>query len=170
MGRKSCNSMRPKELKLFMDIAKRVAEMSYAKRKQVGAVAVKDGNILSISWNGTPAGTDNCCERIEYYDEIQGYHDDEIQINYPYANEHGFYKLVTKDIVIHAESNCLIKCAKEGRSTLGATLFLTLSPCISCAKMILQAGIKEVFYDEEYRDKTGIDFLNNHGIICIPIN
>lgn len=162
--------MKHRELILYKDIALRVAEMSYATRRKVGAVLIKDGNILSFGWNGTPSGVDNNCERKDYYHFSQEYHDDEIQAVYPHANEHGYYQLVTLDTVLHAELNCILKCAKEGRSTKDATLILTLSPCLHCAKLVLQSGVKEVFYVKEYRDTTGINFLNQNNVICLPIN
>jgi dCMP deaminase len=120
-----------KKLELYLDLAKRVAEESYCKRLKVGAIIVKDGNIISFGYNGTPAGVDNCCER------------------------HG----VTVAEVIHAEMNAILKAAKTGHSVDGASLYLTLSPCVECAKLILQSGIKRVVYLDQYRKTEGIDFL-----------
>lgn len=118
---------------LVTDISKR----SYSKRKQVGALAVRDNDIIAYGFNGTPKGFDNCCE-----DENN----------------------VTKPEVLHAELNLICKCAKSGKSLDGASLYITLSPCIDCAKLIVQCGIKEVFYIEEYRNIEGIEFLKKNNI------
>lgn len=121
----------------YSEIVKVISKRSYSKRKQVGAIAVKDNNIIAFSFNGTPAGMDNCCEDINN---------------------------ITKPEVLHAELNLICKCAKAGISIDNATMYITLSPCIECAKLILQCGIKEVFYIEEYRDVSGIIFLQNNNI------
>jgi dCMP deaminase len=120
--------------------------LSTAKRKQVGAVVVKDDRIISIGYNGMPSGWDNNCE-----DEIS------------YPDAHGV-TLKTKPEVLHAEMNSLSKLAKSTESGDGASMFITCAPCIECAKMIFQSGIKEVFYGEDYRDDVGILFLNKCGI------
>jgi dCMP deaminase len=125
----------PKQKKLdkvFINIAKEVSTLSYCVRSKVGAVIVIDGNIVSFGFNGSPKGMNNCCE-------------DENNVTFPY--------------VIHAESNAIIKAAKSGMSMKGGTLYLTLSPCLDCSKLILQSEIKRVVYLEEYRDKSGIEFL-----------
>jgi dCMP deaminase len=137
-------TMTPKENRyhtFYMDVAKRAAEMSYAEKRKVGAVIVKEGNILSYGWNGTPSGFDNCCEDT--------------------LND-GTTK--TKATVIHSEMNAILKLAKGTESGKGSSLYCTLSPCMDCAKAIQGSGIKEVFYEQEYRDKSGIDFLNKCGI------
>jgi dCMP deaminase len=129
---------------LYMDIAIRVAAMSQAERLKVGCVLVKDDRIISMSWNGTPNGWDNCCEdRIE--------HDGQTQ-------------LVTKPEVIHAESNCISKLARSRESGLGSTMFVTHAPCMECAKLIYQTGVTSVFYANEYKSRNGIDFLIKCGI------
>jgi len=125
----------PKQKKLdkvFINIAKEVSTLSYCIRSKVGAVIVIDGNIVSFGFNGSPKGMNNCCE-------------DENNVTFPY--------------VIHAESNAVIKAAKSGMSMKDGTLYLTLSPCLDCSKLILQSEIKRVVYLEEYRDKSGIEFL-----------
>lgn len=127
--------------KYFMDIALRTAENSYAVRSKVGAVLVKDNHILATGWNGTPSGMDNCCE---------------------YINGDG--SLTTKENVIHAEANIIYFCAKNGIKTNGTALYITLSPCANCALAIIQAGIEEVFYHEQYRDVTGLKILKDNFI------
>ena len=127
--------------KYFMDIALRTAENSYAVRSKVGAVLVKDNHILATGWNGTPSGMDNCCE---------------------YTNEDG--TLTTKENVIHAEANIIYFCAKNGIQTDNTSLYITLSPCATCALAIIQAGIKEVFFHEKYRDPTGLNILEQNNI------
>ena len=132
--------MKDKFIKLYLNIASEVAKMSYARRLQVGAVIVKEDRIISMGYNGTPSGWDNNCE-----DEI--YDADVI-------------KLKTKPEVLHAEMNALMKLAKMG-GTGGdhATMFLTHSPCLECAKGIYQAGIEQVYYRQNYRSNEGIEFL-----------
>jgi dCMP deaminase len=139
---------------LYMDIARRVSDMSYAVRSKVGAVLVRDGNILGYGFNGTPAGEDNCCE-YEHYDMVQ-------RLDKP--TEFVSQGLRTKDNVIHAEQNILFKCLREGKSTLGTSLYITLAPCLHCAKMIYGAGIKNVFYSDVYRESSGIFFLEKHNV------
>lgn len=122
---------------LYMDIAKRIALMSRAQRNKVGALLEKDGRIISMGWNGTPSGFDNVCE-----DENN----------------------VTKPEVIHAEMNAILKLAKSHDSGNGSTMYVTLSPCVQCAKAIIQSGIKRVKYDTPYRDLSGVDLLERAGI------
>jgi len=119
-----------------MDIADRVSQMSYARRLQVGAVIVKEGRIISMGWNGMPSGWDNNCE-ITLADGT----------------------LKSKPQVLHAEMNSLMKLAKSNESGDQASIYVTHSPCIECAKGIHQAGILKVFYNEKYRSDDGIKFL-----------
>ena len=133
--------MKQKWVEAFMDTAERFAQLSSAKRLQVGAVVVKDNRIISIGYNGMPSGWTNECE-----EQVQG-EDDSVY-------------LVTKQEVIHAEANAIIKLARDGDSGLGASLFCTHAPCIHCAKLIHGAGIDTVYYRDSYRDNDGIDFLN----------
>lgn len=121
----------------YMDMAERFAQLSSAKRLQVGAIVVRDNRVISIGYNGMPAGWTNDCE-----DENN----------------------VTKPEVIHAEANAITKLARDGERGLGADLFCTHAPCIHCAKLIYGAGIKKVFYRETYRDTLGVDFLETAGI------
>lgn len=124
--------------KMYMDIALRISEMSYDHRSKVGGLLVKDHNIISFGWNGTPSGFDNTCQ-----------------------DEHG----VTKPEVIHAEQNILAKASRGTQSTIGSTLYVTLSPCWYCAGLIIQSGINEVVYYEKYRKSDAIDFLRKSGVI-----
>jgi dCMP deaminase len=137
--------MKQKWVDAFMDTAERFAQLSSAVRLKVGAVVVKDNRIISIGYNGMPSGWSNECENI-----IQ-HSDDTITT-------------VTKDEVIHAEANAIIKLARDGESGNGASLFCTHAPCIHCAKLIHGAGIKTVYYRESYRDTLGLDFLNKCNI------
>ena len=118
--------------KTFINITKEIATLSYCTRSKVGAVLVKDGNVISFGYNGTPAGMDNGCEEND----------------------------VTKDEVIHAEMNAILKAAKSGNAVDGSTLYLSLSPCQNCCKLIIQSGIKRVVYLEGYRDLKPIEFLS----------
>ena len=123
-----------------MDTAERFAQLSSAKRLQVGAVVVKDNRIISIGYNGMPAGWTNDCE------EVVQLSDDTVELK-------------TKDEVIHAEANAIIKLARDGESGNGSSLFCTHAPCVHCAKLIHGAGISHVYYRHSYRDTIGLDFL-----------
>lgn len=138
--------IKEKYLGAYMKTARVFAELSTARRKQVGAVVVKDDRIISIGYNGMPSGWDNDCE------------------NYFGLDFKGNPTLVTKPEVLHAESNAIAKLAKSTESGDGASMFITCAPCMDCAKMIFQTGIKEVFYAEDYRDDAGISFLNKCGL------
>jgi dCMP deaminase len=116
---------------VFMNVTKEISTMSHCVRFKVGAVLVKDGNIVSFGYNGTPAGMDNGCEKDN----------------------------VTVPHVIHGEVNAILKAAKNGVSVNGGTLYLTLSPCLDCSKLILQSGIKRVVYLTPYRNLEGVEFL-----------
>jgi dCMP deaminase len=128
--------------KAYLRMAHTWAELSHCSRKKVGAIIVKDGMIISDGYNGTPAGFDNCCE-----------------------NENG----ETHWYVLHAEANAILKVAKSTNNALGATLYLTLSPCKDCSKLVLQAGISRVVYMNEYKDTSGVDFLKNAGLEVVKI-
>ena len=121
----------------YMQMASIWASNSYCKRRQVGALLVKDRMIISDGYNGTPSGFENICE-----------------------DENG----VTKPYVLHAEANAISKIAKSGNSAEGATLYVTASPCMECAKLIIQSGIKRVVYRDEYRLTDGIDLLRRAGV------
>ena len=113
------------------------AQNSYCKRRQVGALIVKDRMIISDGFNGTPSGFENVCE-----------------------DENG----VTKPYVLHAEANAISKVARSGNSAEGSTLYITASPCMECSKLIIQAGIKRVVYKDEYRLTDGIELLKRAGV------
>lgn len=123
--------------KAYLRIAKEWSRLSYCKRKQVGAIIVKDRMIISDGYNGTPSGFENCCE-----------------------DENG----LTKWYVLHAEANAILKVAGSTQSCEGATLYITLSPCKECSKLIHQSGIKRVVYHQGYKDESGLDFLRKAGV------
>jgi len=125
----------------FLEMAYVFANLSKAKRRKVGCIIVKDGQVISNGFNGTPSGFDNCCE-----------------IN----NE-------TKPEVLHAESNALMKIARSTNSSIGSTMYLTCSPCFECAKLIIQSGIIRLVYKEDYRKEDGIDLLRLTDIIIEKI-
>lgn len=126
--------------RVHMDTAVLHARLSKARRTQVGACLVTITGTIVPSWNGTPQGTDNNCE----YD-IDGV-------------------LVTKPEVIHAELGCILKCAKEGINTTGASVYVSLSPCLRCSAMLVQAGIKKVYYRNAYRESDGVEYLQTNGV------
>ena len=132
--------------KAHLEVASTYANLSSARRMKVGCVIVKDNRIISIGYNGMPSGWDNDCEVITHTDFT------------------GTIVTKTKPEVLHAESNAIAKLAKSTESGDGASMFITCAPCMDCAKMIFQTGIKEVFYAEDYRDDAGISFLNKCGI------
>jgi dCMP deaminase len=150
-----------------MDMALRVAEMSYAVRKKVGSVLVKDDNIISFGWNGMPAGWDNNCEYKDYdiSRDFNGNYFPYSEKEYPLEDERGRYRLKTNPEVLHSEANTILKIARSTVSSEGATLFTTLAPCSDCAKLIYQSGIKKVYYRDSYREKTGVEFLEKSGVI-----
>ena len=137
--------MKQKWIEAFMDTAERFAQLSSANRLQVGAVVVKDNRIISIGYNGMPSGWTNECEETVHGSDDTVY-------------------LVTKEEVIHAEANAIIKLAKSGDRGDGSTLFCTHAPCIHCAKLIYGAGVTKVYYRDTYRDTKGIDFLEKCNI------
>jgi dCMP deaminase len=126
----------------YLKMAESWSQLSHCHRKKVGAIIVNDGMIISDGYNGTPAGFDNCCE-----------------------NELG----ETNWYVLHAEANAILKVAKSTNNCKGATLYLTLSPCKDCSKLVLQAGITRVVFKDSYKDTAGIDFLKDAGIELIQI-
>lgn len=129
--------------KAYLRMAATWAELSHCERKKVGALIVRDGRIISDGFNGSPAGFDNCCENE--------------------AGETNWY-------VLHAEANAILKVARSTNDCSGSTLYLTLSPCRDCSKLVLQAGIKRVVYINEYKDTTGVDFLRSAGVETIHIS
>jgi dCMP deaminase len=150
--------MKDKFVNLYMDWAKRASELSYARRLKVGAVIVKDDTVISYGYNGMPAGWDNNCEYEIVVAVVDGVPQREIK------------ELKTKPEVLHAESNAIAKLAKSSNSGDCASLFVTHSPCIECAKLILQSGIGRVYYGENYRDDAGIKFLEQSNIQVTKLN
>lgn len=139
--------MKPRFVNFYMNMAQLCASMSRAKRLQVGCVIVKNDNVISHSWNGTPRGWDNVCEQ-----EIP----EEIDLDSRTITP---ARTVTKPEVIHAESNAISKLARGSESGFDATLFVTHAPCMECAKLIYQAGITEVYFANTYRSDAGLKFL-----------
>ena len=134
-----------------MDIAQRTAELSHARRLKVGSIIVKEDRIISIGYNGMPAGWDNNCEH---------------ELHQPV----GRVDLVTKPEVLHAETNAIAKLARSSDSGLDADIFITHAPCLDCAKLIYQSGIRRVYFGQAYRDTSGIEFLKNSDIKVEQIN
>jgi dCMP deaminase len=126
----------------YLDMARIWAQNSYCRRRQVGALVVKEGMIISDGYNGTPSGFENVCE-----------------------DDNG----LTKPYVLHAEANAITKLARSSNNSDGATIYITASPCIECAKLIIQAGIRRVVYGEKYRLTDGIELLERAGIEVIYI-
>lgn len=126
---------------VYMNIAREISTLSYAKRLKVGAILVKNDDIISFGYNGTPHKFDNCCE----IDNI------------------------SKPEVLHAESNAITKIAKSTQSSLDSILYVTTSPCIECSKLIIQSGIKKVYYSNLYRISIGLDLLKKANIQAIKI-
>ena len=141
-----------------MEVAEVYARLSKAKKLKVGAIVVKDNRVISIGYNGTPAGWDNTCE-----DEIAVYEDCYIDNGGP-PMQVGTISLTTRPEVIHAETNAIAKLARSNESGEGATMYITHSPCYDCAKMIHIAGIKKVYFRKHYRSNEGIEFLNKCNI------
>jgi len=121
----------------YIKMASEWSRLSHCERKQVGAIIVKDGMIIADGYNGTPSGFDNCCEN-------------------PDGETHWY--------VLHAEANAILKLARSNNSAEGATLYITLSPCRDCSKLIRQAGIVRVVYRDEYKDTSGLDFLKSANV------
>ena len=158
--------MKDKWMYAYMDIALRIAQLSYAKRAKVGAIIVKDHMILSCGYNGTPAGWDNNCEHKEYClsKDFNGNYFPGTEGEYPLEDRLGRYRLKTKPEVIHAERNALDKLSKTTGGGEGASLFVTHSPCIECAKSIHTAGISMVYYKEPHKASGGLEFLHKSGV------
>jgi dCMP deaminase len=159
--------MKSKFLNLYMDWARRTAQLSYAQRLQVGAVIVKDDSVVSYGYNGMPTGWDNNCEYKEYdlAKDFNGNYFPNSEKDYPYKDDLGRYRLKTRPEVLHAERNALDKLAKKGNvGGENAIMFVTHAPCLECAKSIYSAGIAEVYYDDQYRNEQGIEFLKKCGI------
>lgn len=165
--------MKPKYQQAHMRAAHIYAELSHARRLKVGALIVKDDRIISIGYNGMPSGWDNNCENVEYMEPDAGgwLEPNVIKSQWPLVDEDGSrYKLKTKPEVLHAETNAIAKLARSTESGLAADLFVTHSPCLDCAKLIFQSGIKRVFYACAYRDNAGLDFLKASGVEVLQVD
>jgi dCMP deaminase len=156
--------MKPRLLQAYMKTAETFAELSHARRLHVGAIVVKDDRIISIGYNGMPAGWDNDCEYREYL--YHGHSFGENAADYfDQTDEDGkMYRLKTRPEVLHAETNAIAKLARSNESGLDADLFVTHAPCLDCAKLIYQAGIRRVWFGTSYRDDAGMDFLVHSGV------
>ena len=153
--------MKQKLKQAYMKTAEIFAELIHARRLHVGAIVVKDDRIISIGYNGMPAGWDNNCE----------YEVTEFQTEYGVGSKLvNTGELKTRPEVLHAETNSIAKLAKSNESGLGATMFVTHAPCLDCAKLIYQSGISNVLYRDTYRDTSGITFLEKSGIIVEKLN
>tara|TARA_Y100000592_G_C5442702_1_gene304273 strand:- start:672 stop:1103 length:432 start_codon:yes stop_codon:yes gene_type:complete len=130
--------------KAYLDMAQVWAQLSKAERMKVGCLIVKDGSIISDGYNGTPSGFDNVCE----------YQDPRVS----------FSNRITKPEVLHAESNAITKLAKSTQSSIDSTVYITISPCIDCAKLIIQAGVSRVVFGNVYRNEDGLDLLRRAEI------
>jgi len=159
----------------YMKVAETFAELSSAKRLHVGAIVVKEDRIISIGYNGMPAGWDNNCEDKEYMDQTAGgwLSPEEIKEQWPWSEQQLpktedlpwlRYRLKTKPEVLHAETNAIAKLAKSTESGMGATMFITHAPCLDCAKLIYQSGINSVLYRNSYRSDDGIKFLEKASV------
>ena len=127
---------------MYMSIAETISERSCAIRKKVGAILVKENSIISYGYNGTPSGFDNMCEDKNNKTKLE---------------------------VLHAESNAITKVAQSTYSSKDSTLYVTMSPCVECAKLIIQSGIREVFYKDEYKSLEGLNLLKKASIKCVKI-
>lgn len=150
-----------------MQVAETYAKLSTAKRLQVGAIVVKDDRIISIGYNGMPSGWDNDCEYKQYdlSKDFNGNYFPDAEKEYPFSDEHGRYKLKTRPEVLHAEANAIAKVARSPESAENSVIFITHAPCIECAKLIYQSGVKQVFYRDNYRSDAGTDFLKQAGVV-----
>ena len=149
-----------------MKAAEVYAELSTAKRLQVGCVIVKDNTIIGIGYNGMPSGWDNNCEEIEYVLKEECHYSSEYLIENGFTESaHGWSRLHSKKEVLHAETNAIAKVSRSTNSSESASLFVTHAPCLDCAKIIHQAGIKEVYYRNNYRSVNGIEFLKKCNIV-----
>jgi len=152
----------------FLEMAYVFANLSKAKRRKVGCIIVKDGQVISNGFNGTPSGFNNRCEvKLSTYDERDTYYEKDEWI-YNHLDKK-YTRLQTKPEVLHAESNALMKIARSTNSSIGSTMYLTCSPFFECAKLIIQSGIARLVYKEDYRKEDGIDLLRLTDIIIEKI-
>jgi dCMP deaminase len=148
--------MKQRLIDAYMKTAETFAELSHARRLHVGAIVVKDDRIISIGYNGMPAGWDNNCEdEIGYVLDVD---ENVVEV-----------RLKTKPEVLHAETNAIAKLAKSNESGMGAIMFITHAPCLDCAKLIYQSGIGSVLYRNAYRDTSGVTFLEKSGVTVTQV-
>jgi dCMP deaminase len=141
--------VKQKFIDYYMKVAELTSTLSYAKRLQVGSVIVKGNKILATGYNGMPSGWDNDCETVEI-----------VEIDEKFSKQ-----LVTKQEVLHSETNAIAKVSASTESSEGAAMFCTHAPCINCAKLIYQSGINSLYYRNTYRDTSGIEFLEKSGVV-----
>jgi dCMP deaminase len=156
---------------IYMQTAYQFAKLSYAERRKVGCVIVKDKQLISFGYNGMPHGFENKCEeeQIRSYENPDHAH---VLIDKGYVCDNGCCsKTVTRREVLHAESNAIMKVAKSTMNCDGAELYTTTCPCFDCAKLIIQAGISKVYYCEDYRDMSGVELLEkaNIEVECVTV-
>lgn len=182
--------MKDKFIKFYMDIAQRTAELSNARRLKVGCIIVKNDSIISFGYNGTYTGEDNNCEvetrvddanlynqltkhtnrlnHIDFSTNLPFHYGNNVYLKRVESGEYGettqFYRLDTKPNVYHAEENALGKLLHDGVSADGSSFFMTHSPCYTCAKLILRAGVEHLYYQDKYRTSEGIEHLIKHGV------
>jgi dCMP deaminase len=170
--------MKKKFIETYMDVAERFAQLSSAKRLQVGAIVVKDDRIISIGYNGMPAGWDNDCENVEWCSAGGWLSAEEIVEGWPFEGTYldadgskvqSRYRLKTKPEVLHAEANAITKLARSSESGDDASIFVTHAPCIDCAKLIYQSGIDTVYYKNDYRSTQGLDFLTKSNVNLVKV-
>ena len=149
--------MKQKFIEAYMKTAETFAELSTARRLHVGAIIVKDDRIISIGYNGMPAGWDNNCENEVVVAVVDGVPQREIK------------ELKTRPEVLHAETNAIAKLAKSTESGDGAKLFVTHAPCMDCAKLVHQSGINSVYYRNSYRSTEGLEFLKKAGVAVTQV-
>jgi len=159
---------------VYMQTAYQFSKLSYAERRKVGCIIVKDHQVISFGYNGMPHGFNNVCEEPmitrHYYENPDVAVD---LMEQGYECDRGVCtkeSQATKPAVLHAESNAIMKVAKSTMSCLGAELYTTTCPCFGCAKLIIQAGISKVYYTEDYRDMSGVDLLKSAGIEVEQVN
>lgn len=164
IGKTSGRDMKPKFVKFFMDIAKETANLSHAVRLKVGAVVVKDGNVIAFGYNGMPAGMDNECEHKVYANE---WSINNSEWEYQEEDSGRPYNLKTNSEVIHAEANAIAKLARSTNSAEDSTMFITHAPCVECSKLIISSGIKKVYWGKQYRDTNGLKLLAQCGVEAV---
>lgn len=160
--------MKPKFIDYYMKMADITSELSYAKRLQVGAVIVKNHQVIGTGYNGMPTGWENNCENVEFtYDERYTYNSNDWKFD---EETKKYVRLKTKPEVLHAESNAIAKVSRSTESSEGSTLFCTHAPCIQCAKLIYQSGITNLYFKNHYRDDDGLKFLEKSGVCVTHYN